>query len=142
MIVDKQNALSESQAVTGAATSGSTNVIDLSQVRQIGAGKPLYVVVTVEVAAGGTTPTMAVLIRTDDNASMSSPTTLLTGPTIAAAGLTASTQLVYPVPLTGMERYLDVAYTLGGTSPTITVSTHLVENFQQDTKYASGFTVS
>jgi hypothetical protein len=142
MILDKQLAFSEAQAVTGAATSASTDLIDLSVVRSnIGSGKDLFVVVNVDVAAGGTTPTMAVLIQTDDNASFSSATTLFTGPTIAAAGLALSTQLVYQIPATGMERYLRLAYTLGGTSPTITVSAHIVENFHLSPNYASGFSV-
>lgn len=142
MILDKQNMFSEAQAVTGAAKTMSTNVIDLSSIRQIGAGKPLFVIVNVDVAAGGTTPTLAVTIETDDNAALSTTAILFTGPTIAAAGLVTSTQLVYQVPLSGMERYLALGYTLGGTSPTITLSAHVVENFQQDAKYASGFSVS
>ncbi len=142
MILDKQLALSEAQAVTGAATSASTNLIDLSVLRpNLGSGKDLFVVVNVDVAAGGTTPTMAVLIQTDDNEAFSSAATILTGPTIAAAGLALSTQLVYQVPPTSMERYMRLAYTLGGTSPTITVSAHIVENYHLSPNYASGFTV-
>jgi len=139
MIVDKQNAFSESQALT--ATAASTNVIDLSQIRQIGDGKPLYVVVTVEVAMAGTTPSLAVSIVTDDNAALSSPAVILTGPTILGASLPASTQLVYPIPLSGVERFIALNYTLAGTGPTVTVSAHIVENFTQDVKYPSGFTV-
>lgn len=141
MILDRENAFSQSQAVTGAATTASTDVIDLSQVRQIGSGKDLYAVITVEVAAGGTTPTMAILVQSDDNAGFSSATTMLTSPTFAAAQLTSSTQIVIPLPQQGYERYLRLAYTLGGTSPTITVSAHLAETYQQDAKYPGGFTV-
>lgn len=143
MILDKQLALSEAQALTGATTSFSTNVIDLSAIRSnIGAGKDLYVVITVDVAAGGTTPTMAPLIQTDDNDSFSSATTLVTGATYAAAALALSTQIVVPLPLQGMERYLRVGYTLGGTSPTLTVTTHIADNFPNAVIYGSGFSVA
>ncbi len=142
MILDRENAFSQAQAVTGATTTGSTDVIDLSQIRQIGNGKDLYAVITVDVAAGGTSPTMAVLVQTDDNAAFSSATTVLTSQTFTQAQLALSTQIVIPLPQQGYERYLRLAYTLGGTSPTITVSAHLVENYQQDVKYPGGFTVA
>lgn len=142
MILDAQNSFSRNQAVTGATTSGSTDVIDLSQVnRQIGVGEQLYLVVNVKVAAGGTTPTMAVLLQTDDNSSFSSATTVFTGPTLAAAALTAGAQFVYQLPITGYEQYLRAAYTLGGTSPTITVDAHLVTAAQLALLYPGGFTV-
>lgn len=142
MILDKQLAFSEAQAVSGATTSYSTNIVDLSVARpNIGAGQNLYVVVNVDVAAGGTTPTMAVLIQTDDNEAFSSGTTLVTGQTYAQAALGLSTQIVIPVPLEGVERYIRVGYTLGGTTPTITVSTHLTEMFPNARIYAGGFSV-
>lgn len=142
MILDNENQFSRAQAVTGAATTASTDLIDLSVLRpNLGSGKDLYVVVNIDVAAGGTTPTMAVLIQTDDNVGFASPATLFTGPTLAAAALVTSTQLVYAVPATGMERYLRLAYTLGGTSPTITVTASIVENYTLNPAYASGFTV-
>ena len=142
MILDRENAFSQAQAVTGATTTASTDLIDLSVLRpNLGSGKELFVVVNVDVAAGGTTPTMAVLIQTDDNVGFASAATLFTGPTLAQAQLGLSTQLVYTIPATGMERYLRLAYTLGGTSPTITVSAHIVENFGLNLNYGSGFSV-
>lgn len=54
MILDAQLAFSIAQAVTASAV--STNVIDLSEVREIGEGKQLYVttVVTTALTDGGT----------------------------------------------------------------------------------------
>lgn len=139
MILDRENAFSIAQALT--VTAASTDLIDLSQVRQIGSGKDLYLVINIDVAAGGTSPTLAVAVQTDDNAAFSSATTLLTSPTYTGAQMVASTQFVLPLPQQGFERYLRLNYTLGGTSPTVTLSAHLVETYQQDVKYAAGFTV-
>lgn len=139
MILDRENAFSIAQALT--ATAASTDLIDLSVVRQIGSGKDLYLVVNVDVAAGGTSPTVAIAVQTDDNSAFSSATTLLTSPTYTQAQLGLSTQIVLPLPQQGFERYLRLQYTLGGTTPTVTLSAHLVETYQQDAKYAGGFTV-
>lgn len=139
MILDRENAFSIAQALT--ATAASTDLIDLSVVRQIGSGKDLYLVVNVDVAAGGTSPTVAIAVQTDDNSAFSSATTLLTSPTYTGAQLVLSSQFVLPLPQQGFERYLRLQYTLGGTSPTVTLSAHLAETYQQDAKYAGGFTV-
>lgn len=140
MILDRENAFSIAQALSGSG-GASTDLIDLSQVRQIGMGKDLYLVLTIDVAAAGTSPTLSVAVQTDDNSSFSSPATALTSPTYTGAQMVASTQFVLPLPQIGFERYLRLNYTLGGTSPTVTLSAHLVENYQTDVKYASGFTV-
>ena len=66
MILDRENAFSIQQALT--ATAVSTDLIDLSQLRQIGFGKNLSLVINVDVAAGGTSPTLQVNVQTDDTA--------------------------------------------------------------------------
>jgi hypothetical protein len=120
------------------------DLIDLSVVRQIGAGKgEPFLQVNFEAAPGGTTPTMTLALQTDDNAAFSSATTVMTYLSAAAASaFGASTQYQFPLPRAGLERYIRLAYTMGGTSPTSTVSAHLVIDSQDDTKYASGFTVA
>jgi hypothetical protein len=117
-------------------------LIDLGSIRQVGFGKDLYLVVTVDVAAGGTTPTLSIAVQTDDNAGFSSAATALTSPTYTQAQLGLSTQIALPMPQQGWERYVRLNYTLAGTSPTITLSAHLVENFQTDIKYPAGFTIA
>jgi hypothetical protein len=141
MILDRENAFSQAQALSGAGNIISTDVIDLSQLRQIGFGKDVCLVINVDVAAGGTTPTLQINIQTDDNVGFSSPAVALASPTYAQAQLGLSTQIVLPMPQQGWERFIRLQYVLGGTSPTITLSAHLVENYQQDVKYASGFVV-
>jgi hypothetical protein len=46
------------------------------------------------------------------------------------------------MPQQGWERFVRLQYTLGGTTPAVTLSAHLVENYQQDVKYPGGFTVA
>jgi hypothetical protein len=142
-ILDRENAFSQSQALTGTSLVPSTDVIDLSVVRQVGGGNGEPIIqVNFEVAAGGTTPTMTLALQTDDNASFSSATTVITYlSAVADAAFGASTQYQFPLPRTGLERYVRIAYTMGGTSPTSTVSAHLVVDSQEDVKYPGGFTV-
>lgn len=142
MILDRENAFSIQQALSGAGNINSTDLIDLSQLRQIGFGEDLYLVLNVDVAAGGTSPTLQVNVQTDDNAAFSSPAVALTSPTYAQAQLGLSTQIVLPLPQQGWERYIRLQYVLGGTSPTLTLSAHIAENYQQDVKYPAGFTVA
>lgn len=141
MILDRENSFSNGQALSGAGATASTDSIDFGAVRQIGVGEQLYIVLNVPVAAGGTTPTLTVALQTDDNSAFSSPTAVFTSPTYAAAALGAGAQFVYPLPVTGMERHARLNYTLGGTSPTITVDAHLVTRAQLATMYPGGFSI-
>lgn len=140
MIVDRENAFSQSQALTGTSLVSSTDWIDLSQIRQVGVGEDLYLVLNFEAAPGGTTPTITVALQTDDNAAFSSPATVITYMS-AVSTPAASTQLVFPLPYQGLERFVRLAYTQGGTSPTTTVSAHIVHTPQYDIKTPGGFTV-
>lgn len=141
MILDRENAFSQSQALTGTSLVASTDVIDLSQVRQVGMGNNLpEIVLNFEAAPGGTTPTITVALQTDDNAAFSSATTLITYMS-AVSTPAASSQFVFNLPQQGLERFIRLAYTQGGTTPTTTLSAHLAVDVQNDVKYASGFTV-
>lgn len=122
MIIDKLLQVSSDQALT--ATAASTDVIDLSSDRDIGPGEQMWLVVASKVAPGGTSPTIAISIETDDNSSFSSATTLATHTTLAAAAFAVGTRVIIPMPMTN-ERYLRAKYTLGGTSPTFTVDAFL-----------------
>lgn len=122
MINDKTLQFSADQALT--ATAASTDYLDLAQDRDIGPGTPLWLIVLSKVAAGGTSPTIAISIETDDNSSFSSATTLLTDATRAGADFGAGAMAVIPWPRTN-ERYNRVKYTLGGTSPTFTLDAFL-----------------
>ncbi len=122
MIIDAQLLYSDAQALT--ATAASTNVIDHGQDRNLGQGEPLVAVITIDVALGGTSPTFVATLQTDDNAAFSSPVTVGATPSQAAAA--AGTKFFIPLPPdTGAERFTRISYTLGGTSPTATVTSFL-----------------
>lgn len=123
MILDKLSTLSDAQALT--ATAISTNVVDLAAAANgLPDGEPLEVVLTVDVAADFTTgdETYDVSVDTSAVVGLTTPTQL-TSRTIAAAALTAGSRHHFPLPSgVSMLRYLGINYTLGGTTPTITVT--------------------
>ena len=142
MYLDSQLQFSDAQALT--ATADSTNVIDLGVNQDIGKGEPMGVVITVGVAADSTTgnETYQFQLETDDNAAMSS-STVIGDQTVAAASLTAGDKVVIPLGHTN-ERYLQVLYTLGGTTPSVTVDAYLQPLSMIDgvTNYADGYSIT
>lgn len=127
MFIDAQLLFSDAQAVT--ADARSTNVVDLGVGRTLFDGEPLAVVVVIDVGADYTTTdeTYAFQVRTDDNSSMSSPTVVSTT-TISAAsqGLAAGKRVVLPIAIgVNIERFLELYYDVGGTTPSLTVTAFL-----------------
>lgn len=123
MIHDSRLAFSAAQALT--ATAVSTNVIDLSQaLRNVGPGKPVWVIVTIDVAAddASANETYVAELQTDTVEGFASPTQLAT--VTIPRGSAAGAVFVMQVPQTN-ERYLRCNYTLGGTTPSVTLSAHL-----------------
>jgi hypothetical protein len=139
--VDAQQLFSDAQALS--ATAASTNSIDLSQDRNIGVGVPLAVVITFDVALAGTTPTFVATIQADDNSGFSSAATVAAGPSLSAAA--AGAQQVIPLPPdVTTERFIRLNYTLGGTTPTCTVTAYLTPMNQVPVplQFAAGTTVN
>jgi hypothetical protein len=122
MFIDKLLEFSDAQAMT--ATADSTNVVDLGSDRDVGPGEPLYLVVQVDVALEGTTgdETYVVELETDDNAAMTSSSIIGTL-TFTEDDPIGTRQ--YLVVGANNEQYLQVVYTLGGTTPTATFSAWL-----------------
>lgn len=140
---DLQTKLSSAQALT--ATADSTNYYDTTTDYDMSRGEPLAMVITVDTAADTTSgnETYTFALETDDNSSFSSATTLVSK-TIAGADLTAGSQHILSFQ-TGAERYLQAAYTLGGTTPSVTVTTELkalCDVNTQTTNLPAGYTVS
>jgi len=143
MMIDKEHVLCSAQAVT--ADADATNVIDLQNVRHIGDGNGMSVFVQVGVAADSTTgdETYKFNVVTDDNASLSSDT-IVVDRTIAAALLTAGSIHEIKIPQGAtLERYLGLAFDVGGTTPTITVTAWLGEtgSLPSVRTYANGYDV-
>lgn len=124
MIIDKQLELSDAQALTG--TAASTNVIDLGYANaDSGTGETMYLVVTSEADLGGTSPTIEIALQ--ESADNSTFTDVVK--TAALTSFDAGTHKVIPLPR-HQGRYIRANYTLGGTSPTATVSAAIVQGEQ------------
>lgn len=147
MILDALTLLSDAQAVT--ATAFSTNTYDAGNVtpkNDIGPGEALAMLITVDVAADATTgdETYQFDIVTSANANLSSPT-VVASRLIGRALLTAGRIIVFPIPMVESPlRYWGLQYTVGGTTPTITVTAGIVPlSFADQIKiYARGYVIS
>ncbi len=118
MILDKEAIFSEDQALT--VSGASANVLDLGVARDIGVGVPIPIVIQLTVDAGGTSPTLQVDLEVDDNDSFSSATVVES--TSVSGGVAGDRLSMNYVPHGTDERYVRLNYTLGGTSPTYTVT--------------------
>lgn len=148
-IVDQLLQLSAAQAVTASAV--STNTIDLSQNRDIGAGTDLYAVIDVDAtvtAAGAATVTFQVI--SSANANLSSPNVLSQTDAIGKAELTAGRKpIVVPIAphvlnsLPIGQRYLGLQYTVGTGPLTAGAFTCYIAmgDISVNKNYPSGFTV-
>lgn len=132
MYQDAQQLLSDAQALT--VTAASTNLIDLSSVRHLGTGEPMAVMFSVDVAAdvASGNETYQFDLETDDNSSFSSAV-VISRLAFGVSGFPAASKLAagyvfaLPLPLSDLlERFLRVNYTLGGTTPTLTVTSSLM----------------
>jgi hypothetical protein len=150
MLTDALLQLSSAQAVT--ASAASTNTIDLSVVRDLGPGRNLFAVWTVDaaaVAAGAATVTFQVI--TSAAAALSSPTVVAQTDAIPKADLTAGrkafAQRIDPAVLLAQpngQRYLGVQYTVGtGPLTAGAFSCAIVDTLPPGMEYyASGFSVA
>lgn len=143
MFLDSLLQFSNAQALT--ATAVSTNVVDLSEDRDIGIGEPMAAVVTVGVTADYTTTdeTYTFTVQTDDNDSFSSATTVVASAAIPGNQLTAGAKVVLPLTFSN-ERYLRVNYTLAGTTPSVTVDAFLqpLRMIDGNVIYADGYDIT
>lgn len=140
MILDQQNQYSDAQALT--ATAVSTNVIDHGSDRDLGIGEPLAVLISVDVALAGTSPTFQATLQTDSVVGFGSAVTVSSTQSFSA--LAIGTRVVIPVPPdTSMNRYSRLNYTLGGTTPTITVTAEMIPYrfLQAENVFSTGFLV-
>ena len=113
MLMDSRFEFSTAQAIT--ATADSENHIDLGAAGD--ADEELYLICRVgtALASGDTDGTLVIGIETDDNASFSSGTTLAASAAIAEASLTANKEVFTIRMPRGLERYVQLTYTVGGT---------------------------
>lgn len=123
MYVDAQDLLSDAQAFTGTAV--STNGRDTAAAgNDITEGEPLGIGITVDVAADATTGDETYQFDAIQSAAaaLTSPD-VLASRIIAAASLSLGSRHVLPIPPgSKTKRYLGLQLTLGGTTPTITIT--------------------
>lgn len=157
MFLDAQSLFSDAQALT--VTALATNVIDLLADRSIGSGEPLAILFTVDVAAdqGTGDETYQVDVEYASNAAISAGRQLIgrrifqagtpTAPAQDADLLVAGFKFYMPIPpaaLSESERFLGVRYTLGGTTPTLTMTAVLIplSMVQADNVLPDGLTIT
>lgn len=128
MFLDALQIFSDAQALT--ATAVSTNVIPLGPgtERYIGTGEPMGVFITIDVAPDETTgdETYTVTLQSDSADTFGSAATVI-GPYTIPRTADAGAQFFIPIPPNvATEAYLRLNYTLGGTTPSVTLSAYLV----------------
>lgn len=146
MITDKNLRVSTDQAVT--ATAVSSDTIDLSQARDIGEGKDLYMNFAVtEAATAAGAATVEFQVIASDAAALSSPTVIGSSGAIAKTALTLGANIAVRInPRIGSlgQRYIGANYVVS-TGPLTAgkFTADIVETIQDGKKfYASGFSVT
>lgn len=119
MILDERTEFCDATALnTGAAGSYLIgDVVDLGVARDLGGDMAVYLVVTVDTTAtSGGSATGQFNLVTDDNASLTSPTTLVSSKAWTVATMTAGTVLMavqLPLEGTAYERYIGIQQVTG-----------------------------
>ena len=143
MILDSQNRFSDSQALT--ATAASTDSIDLGFDNNVGIGEPMSVVVFLETAAddADADETYSVDLEADSVSGFGSAVVIATR--AIPRGTASGEKFVLSVPADlSADQFLRLNYTLGGTTPSVTVSAYLVPTKFVDNSvaYPVGYTIS
>jgi hypothetical protein len=142
--VDAQCLLDDAHAYTASAV--STNTYDtLTATNDIGVGEELAVEVSVDVSADITTgdETYTFNVISSAAAALSSPT-VLNSRTLPAAQLTAGSKFFMLIPGGKTQRYLGLSLTMGGTTPTITITANVKAVSMTETLkyYPKNYTIS
>lgn len=138
MILDLQSLFSDDQAITVSAA--STNIIDLGATgtpplsstaltRDIGPGMPIDILIQVTVAHGGTSPLLDIDLEMDTVAAFSSATIVASAVQLSGAAVGDRASIRW-IPDGTSERFIRLAYTAAGTSPTITVTAGIALGIQ------------
>jgi hypothetical protein len=142
MYVDAALLFSDTQAVTAAAA--STSSIDQGAARDLGIGRPLYVVIVVDVAMtdGSSDSTLTVALYGDSTTTFTpdGQQSLVTIPALTAAG----TKFVIPIaPEMTSYRYLTLQYTPNnGNLTTGSFTAFITDTPQLNKVYADNITIS
>lgn len=147
MITDSLLRVSTAQTVAITDTAAvSADKIDLQVARDMGEGRPLYMVFTLPTAiTGGTTTTFEVIVASDAALTTAIASLGSTGP-IATTSLVQYAQFAVqfsPLLASKGQRYLGARYTVVGANNAGTVTADIVLDIQDGKKYhSSGFSVT
>jgi len=141
--IDAQYRFSNAQAIT--ASAASTNLVDLMAVRNLGDGRPLWLIVTctVPMTDASSDSTVAVTVETDDAAAFGSATTAQTVGTFAATSAAGTRFQVRLSPFATAERFVRLQYTVAnGNLTTGSFTAFLTTDPDRWTAYPDGLTIS
>lgn len=131
MIIDSTLSFASGQSLSGTTAANSTNVYDTLVAKKLfgGGGVPPKIALAVS-AVGGTSPTFRAQLVGADDAALSVNVVIIddTGVSrvlVAASDIPLVDELIGDQQLDA-KRYYGIIFTLGGTSPTATVSANLV----------------
>jgi hypothetical protein len=142
MYVDALLLFSDAQAVTAAAA--STNYLDQKSARDLGVGKPLYIVIVCDVAMtdDSSNSTLTVALQGDSSTTFTpdGSQTLVTIPALTAIG----TRFVIPIaPEMTKFQYLQLYYTPNnGNLSTGSFTAFITDTPQLEAVYADNITIS
>ncbi len=150
MILDAQAKFSVGQTVTTGTDTGlvSEHTIDIgSVVRDIGNGKPMYIVGVVNTAftSAGNNETLDVNLITDGDAALGSPTVLQKLFTFPAAAAAGTKEIAMIAPGHTYEQYIGLQYKTGGDGTALTagaVECYITDSPDLQAYYASGSAIS
>ena len=130
MIIDKQLILSAAQAITGSAA--SENIYDTGSAADVGPGRDLKVVLSVNTTIDNLT-SLDISLQTHDDDAFGAQKVLWKVNALAAA-LVAGAKINLPGISAGCQRYLRLYYTVNGTNPSAgAVTAAIVLDDQQNT---------
>lgn len=143
MILDAHNQFADAQAVT--ADTVSENVIDLKAAGlDIGVGEPIWLVVSIQTTIAGAGDTLDVVLQTDDNAAMASPTVILAVGTFPAESVAGTRFIVQLPPSASYEQYLALRFDPNGAGDLTAgnIDAFLTKDIQAFTAYPDNITIS
>lgn len=142
MLLDAHNYFGESAALSSSPLY-SANAINLSSVKELGPGEPLYIHVEVSTTLAGSGATIIVDLVTDDSASLGSPTKLQelgVFPAVSVAG-TKFVAALSPDHVAAGEQYLALRFTeSGGTITGGKIKAWIVSGLDAVKAYSAGST--